>query len=144
MWRPSSRNFPRTSWRKAGEGAKNLDESDKWTRLRPCGSRRKRLDCSRRSGRAGWLHAAATPSRSGGREARRSWGNEGGNRATDAGWRHGVTWRDFEVVNLPSGRPTLRLQGVAARFAEKLGVRNISLSLTHTRELGMAHVILED
>jgi len=48
------------------------------------------------------------------------------------------------VVSLPSGRPTLRLQGVAARFAEKLGVRNISLSLTHTRELGMAHVILED
>jgi phosphopantetheinyl transferase (holo-ACP synthase) len=33
---------------------------------------------------------------------------------------------------------------VAARFAEKLGVKNISLSITHTAELGMAHVILED
>ena len=32
----------------------------------------------------------------------------------------------------------------AARIAEKLGVRRISLSITHTAELGMAHVILED
>jgi phosphopantetheinyl transferase (holo-ACP synthase) len=33
---------------------------------------------------------------------------------------------------------------VAASFADKLGVKNISLSITHTKELGMAHVILED
>ena len=32
----------------------------------------------------------------------------------------------------------------AAEFARKLGVRNIALSLTHTSELGMAHLILED
>ena len=35
------------------------------------------------------------------------------------------------------------LHGVAAKFAQRLGVKNVSLSLTHTRELGMAHVILE-
>jgi len=46
-------------------------------------------------------------------------------------------------VNLPSGRPTLRLHGVASEIAQQLGVRQISLSLTHTAELGMAHVILE-
>jgi holo-[acyl-carrier protein] synthase len=48
------------------------------------------------------------------------------------------------AANLPSGKPTLRLHGVAATVAARLGVRNISLSLTHTAELGMAHVILED
>jgi holo-[acyl-carrier protein] synthase len=48
------------------------------------------------------------------------------------------------VSNLPSGKPTLRFHGVAAEFAGKLGVRNVSLSLTHTKEYGMAHVILED
>jgi holo-[acyl-carrier protein] synthase len=48
------------------------------------------------------------------------------------------------VANLPSGRPTLRLYGVASKVAEELGVRQISLSLTHTAELAMAHVILED
>jgi holo-[acyl-carrier protein] synthase len=55
-----------------------------------------------------------------------------------------VRWQDFEVANLPSGKPTLQLHGVAARVAAKLGVRNVSLSITHTAELGMAHVILED
>jgi holo-[acyl-carrier protein] synthase len=54
-----------------------------------------------------------------------------------------VRWRDFEVVNLPSGRPTLKLHGVAARVAEKLGVRAVSLSLTHTSEQAVAFVILE-
>jgi len=36
------------------------------------------------------------------------------------------------------------LHGMAARHAAKLGVKTISLSMTHTSELGMAHVILED
>jgi len=65
-------------------------------------------------------------------------------KAIGTGWKRGVRWQDFEVANLPSGKPTLRLHGVAARVADKLGVRNVSLSLTHTAELGMAHVILED
>jgi holo-[acyl-carrier protein] synthase len=78
------------------------------------------------------------------RYAARFAAKEAGMKAIGTGWRHGVTWRDFEVANLPSGRPTLRLHGVAARVAEKLGVRRVSLSLTHTAELGMAHVILED
>jgi holo-[acyl-carrier protein] synthase len=78
------------------------------------------------------------------RYAARFAAKEAGMKAIGTGWRHGVTWQDFEVANLPSGRPTLKLHGVAARVAEKLGVRGISLSLTHTAELGMAHVILED
>ena len=78
------------------------------------------------------------------RYAARFAAKEAGMKAIGTGWRRGVTWQDFEVANLPSGKPTLLLHGVAARFAEKLGVKNISLSITHTAELGMAHVILED
>jgi holo-[acyl-carrier protein] synthase len=78
------------------------------------------------------------------RYAARFAAKEAGMKAIGTGWRRGVTWQDFEVANLPSGKPTLLLHGVAARFGEKLGVRNISLSITHTSELGMAHVILED
>jgi holo-[acyl-carrier protein] synthase len=78
------------------------------------------------------------------RYAARFAAKEAGMKAIGTGWRHGVRWQDFEVANLPSGKPTLRLHGVAARIAEQLGVRNVSLSLTHTAELGMAHVILED
>jgi holo-[acyl-carrier protein] synthase len=68
---------------------------------------------------------------------------EAGMKAIGTGWKHGVSWQDFEVSNLPSGRPTLRLHGQAARIADQLGVKLISLSITHTAELGMAQVILE-
>jgi len=78
------------------------------------------------------------------RYAARFAAKEAGMKAIGTGWRHGVTWQDFEVANLPSGKPTLLLHGVAAVIAGKLGVRNVSLSITHTVELGMAHIILED
>ena len=78
------------------------------------------------------------------RYAARFAAKEAGMKAIGTGWRHGVRWQDFEVANLPSGKPTLRFHGVAAQIAEKLGVRNVALSITHTAELGMAHVILED
>jgi holo-[acyl-carrier protein] synthase len=78
------------------------------------------------------------------RYAARFAAKEAGMKAIGTGWRHGVRWQDFEVANQRSGKPTLLFHGVAARVAGKLGVRNVSLSITHTAELGMAHVILED
>ncbi len=68
---------------------------------------------------------------------------EAGMKAIGTGWKRGVRWVDFEVSNLPSGRPTLRLHGEAARLAGQMGVKSISLSITHTAEMGMAQVILE-
>ena len=78
------------------------------------------------------------------RYAARFAAKEAGMKAIGTGWKRGVTWHDFEVVNLPTGKPTLRFYGVAAEVANRLKVRNVALSLTHTAELGMAHVILED
>lgn len=69
---------------------------------------------------------------------------EAGMKAIGTGWSHGVTWHDFAVVNEPSGRPTLHLTGVAREVAERLGVKTISVSLTHTKEVAFAVVILED
>ena len=77
------------------------------------------------------------------RYAARFAAKEAGMKAIGTGWKRGVRWHDFEVVNLPSGRPTLRLHGVAADVAKSLGVTAIQLSITHTAQLGMAHVILE-
>ncbi len=77
------------------------------------------------------------------RYAARFAAKEAGMKAIGTGWRHGVRWQDFEVANLPSGRPTLKLHGVAAGRAEQLGVRFVHLSLTHTAQQGMAFVILE-
>ncbi|MCL4793348.1 MAG: holo-[acyl-carrier-protein] synthase [Bryobacteraceae bacterium] len=68
---------------------------------------------------------------------------EAGMKAIGTGWRGGVRWQDFEVVNEPSGRPTLRFHGVARQVAERMGVKSVQLSLTHTGALALAHVILE-
>ena len=78
------------------------------------------------------------------RYAARFAAKEAGMKAIGTGWAGGVRWQDFEVANLPTGKPTLRLHGVAAEVAARLSVRHVSLSLTHTAEYGMAHVILED
>jgi holo-[acyl-carrier protein] synthase len=77
------------------------------------------------------------------RYAARFAAKEAGMKALGTGWRNGIAWRDFEVANLPSGRPTLRLSGKAAEIAKKLGVTNIALSITHTAEQALAMVILE-
>jgi holo-[acyl-carrier protein] synthase len=68
---------------------------------------------------------------------------EAGMKAIGTGWRRGVRWQDFEVANLPSGKPTLKLHGQAAKVAERLGVKQVTLSITHTASVGMAVVILE-
>ena len=68
---------------------------------------------------------------------------EAGMKALGTGWNHGVRWRDIEVVRPRGQRPTIQFHGQAAVFAEKLGARNIALSITHTREQALAHVILE-
>jgi holo-[acyl-carrier protein] synthase len=77
------------------------------------------------------------------RYAARFAAKEAGMKALGTGWHGGVKWRDFEVTNLPSGRPTLQFHGKAAEYARKLGVQNVSLSITHTAVQAMALVILE-
>ena len=77
------------------------------------------------------------------RYAARFAAKEAGMKALGTGWRRGVGWQDFEVVNQRSGRPTLLLHGVARQIADSIGVKNIHLSMTHTAENGMAFVIFE-
>ncbi|HXY77783.1 MAG TPA: holo-ACP synthase [Candidatus Acidoferrales bacterium] len=65
-------------------------------------------------------------------------------KALGTGWSRGVRWRDIEVVRPKGQRPTVQFHGEAAAIAAKLGTRNIALSLTHTSEAALAHVILEN
>jgi holo-[acyl-carrier protein] synthase len=69
---------------------------------------------------------------------------EAGMKAIGTGLSRGVSWQHLEVVNQPTGRPMLRLSGAALQAANTIGVRRISISLTHTREIAFAVVILED
>jgi holo-[acyl-carrier protein] synthase len=65
-------------------------------------------------------------------------------KALGTGWNRGVRWVDLEVVREPSGRPTIALAGEAAKIAAHLGVKRISVSITHTEAQALAQVIFED
>jgi holo-[acyl-carrier protein] synthase len=69
---------------------------------------------------------------------------EAGAKALGTGISRGVTWREIEVVREPGGRPALRFHGRAAEMAERMNARSAALSITHTRDMAMASVVLED
>jgi holo-[acyl-carrier protein] synthase len=79
--------------------------------------------------------------------ARRFAAKEACSKALGTGIRSGVFWRDMEVVNLPSGRPTMRLTGgAAARLAEMVPPGHeavVHVSLTDDPPLAQAFVVIE-
>ena len=77
------------------------------------------------------------------RYAARFAAKEAAMKALGTGWNHGVRWRDIEVKRQPGGRPTIAFYGKAAEISTKLGAVNAALSLSHTVDQAIAHVILE-
>jgi holo-[acyl-carrier protein] synthase len=65
-------------------------------------------------------------------------------KALGTGISRGVSWLEIEVTRQPGMRPEIRFHGRAEELAARMGVRRISLSITHTAELAMASVLLED
>jgi holo-[acyl-carrier protein] synthase len=67
-------------------------------------------------------------------------------KALGTGLRRGVYWRDMGVVNLPSGRPTLRLTGGAAAQLRRITPSGydarIDLTITDDFPLAQAIVII--
>lgn len=67
-------------------------------------------------------------------------------KALGTGLRNGVFWRDMGVINLPSGQPTLKLTGGAAKRLKEItpqGMKaEISLTLTDDYPLAQAIVII--
>jgi holo-[acyl-carrier protein] synthase len=77
------------------------------------------------------------------RYAARFAAKEAGMKALGTGWNHGVRWLDIEVTRQPGQRPTIVFHGRAAEFAAKLNATRVALSLSHTKDQAIAHVILE-
>ncbi|MDB5641642.1 MAG: holo-(acyl-carrier-protein) synthase [Hyphomicrobiales bacterium] len=79
--------------------------------------------------------------------AKRFAAKEACSKALGTGLRRGVFWRDMGVVNLPSGQPTMKLTGGAARRLAELTPAGceavIHLTITDEYPLAMAHVIIE-
>lgn len=65
-------------------------------------------------------------------------------KALGRGWGSKVAWREIEVVRARSGKPDIQLHDKTAALAAQLGIRRWVLSITHTKEHGLAHVIALD
>ena len=57
------------------------------------------------------------------------------------GWRSGIAWTDVEVVNAPSGQPSIRLYGRCAEIAAERGIEQVLISISHTDTHAMASAI---
>ena len=55
----------------------------------------------------------------------------------------GVGWKDIEVIRASSGAPSIVLHGRAEARAQRLGVQEIALSLSHSREYAVAFVVTQ-
>ena len=79
--------------------------------------------------------------------ARRFAAKEACSKALGTGMRGGVFWRDMEVVNLPSGRPTMRLSGGALRRLREMTPAGhepvVHVSLTDDPPIAQAFVVIE-
>ena len=64
-------------------------------------------------------------------------------KALGTGISRGVSWKEFEVTRAMSGKPSMVLHGRAEELARELGVVRIALSLTHTRDMALAVVVME-
>lgn len=51
-------------------------------------------------------------------------------------------WLDIEVVRATSGAPAVTLHGAGAQLARRRGVRQILISLSHTRHYAVAQALL--
>lgn len=65
-------------------------------------------------------------------------------KALGTGLNHGVYWRDMEVVNLPSGQPTLKLTGGALTRLNRMTPEGMqpAIHLTMTDDHPHAHAIV--
>jgi len=64
-------------------------------------------------------------------------------KALGTGLSGSMDWREVEVQWAASGTPLLRLCGETARMAHELGVTRHALSMSRTREYGVAVVLFE-
>ena len=64
-------------------------------------------------------------------------------KALGTGWNRNVGWHEIEVTRERGRAPQVALSGKAAEFAKRRRVKRFHLSLTHSAEQAIAHVIAE-
>ncbi|MBC8032214.1 MAG: holo-ACP synthase [Pyrinomonadaceae bacterium] len=64
-------------------------------------------------------------------------------KAFQTGWRGGISWQDVEVSLLESGAPVLNFHGRVQELFISSGATAAHLSMSHTSEHAIVHVVLE-
>ena len=57
------------------------------------------------------------------------------------GWRGKIAWTDIEIINNPAGQPKVNLSGEVERISAGLGIKHISVSITHTANFAIASAV---
>ncbi len=57
------------------------------------------------------------------------------------GWRGKIAWTDIEIINNSSGQPEVTLGGEVEKIAGRLGIKHISVSITHTANFAIASAV---
>lgn len=57
------------------------------------------------------------------------------------GWRGKIAWTDIEILNNEFGAPKVNLTGEVKKIAKKIGIKNISISITHTANFAIASAV---
>lgn len=60
-------------------------------------------------------------------------------KALGTGWSKGIEWTDIGVVNQQGGRPLVVMTGAALEISTELGIREMLLSISHTKEYATAY-----
>lgn len=57
------------------------------------------------------------------------------------GWRGKIAWTDIEVLGNSLGQPIVSLSGEVKKIADTMGIKNVSLSISHTANFVMASAV---
>ena len=63
-------------------------------------------------------------------------------KALGTGIGENLRWTDVEVLRRPSGEPGIALSGAGAAFADKIGLAEVKVSLTHAKSYAAANAVV--
>jgi holo-[acyl-carrier protein] synthase len=62
-------------------------------------------------------------------------------KALGTGWRRGISWRDIEIRNDPTGQPKVAVRGEAKEIAKRMRLHDILITISHCRQFATAYAV---
>ena len=62
-------------------------------------------------------------------------------KALGTGWGKGVSWRDVEIVSLPTGQPQIAVHGMVRELAVEMQIGEFLVTISHCRSYATATVV---